>query len=160
MSSSTANKPLELDAVMRSIRPHVKTPETPVRARAAEAASPAAAVEPSHTPAVEPAARAVEQGSASTFEPTVAPAPTAARKTRKPERPDNRVQVDLIPAAGEATVGVYMRLPKSVHQQLKTVVFQNELTEQGHQSIADITREAIAEWLARNRERTQAAQAA
>jgi hypothetical protein len=132
MSSTSANKPLELDAVMRSLRPHVKTPDqTP-----APAVSAAPVAEPVEPAAVEP----------------IDPAPVA-RKPRKPEKSDHRVQVDVIPAAGEATVGVYLRLPKSVHQQLKTVVFQNELTEQGHQSIADITREAITDWLNRNRNR-------
>lgn len=159
MSSSAANKPLELDAVMRSIRPHVKTPDA---ANAANAPTAAPVAAPAAAPAVvapraEPQApiERVERDEARA-EPVMQIAP-ASRKPRRAERVENRVQVDVVPATGEATVGVYMRLPKSVHQQLKTVVFQNELTEQGLQSIADITREAITDWLARNASRSAAA---
>jgi hypothetical protein len=149
MSSSASNKPLELDAVMRSIRPAVKTPElpsapTPAAAPALQTVpSPAAAVA---TPVAESPDSAVKTESS-----------IPARRPRKVERDDNRVQIDVVPALGEATVGVYLRLPKSIHQQLKTVVFQNEITEQGLQSIADISREAISDWLAKHRQRSQAA---
>lgn len=155
MSSPNTKQPLELDAVMRSIRPAVKTPEATARTEQQTSAAPA--VVPSNAPAAM-AASAVDVVPA-----TVAaePAPkidaAAARRPRKAERDDHRVQIDVVPALGEATVGVYLRLPKSIHQQLKTVVFQNELTEQGLRSIADISREAIGDWLAKHRQRTQAA---
>ncbi len=172
MSSSNSTKPLELDAVLRSIRPHVKTPDQPVAITASTAAEDAPEID--NAPMLDREADIDETPAAPV---TIHRPMTSAAGARKPRRADRdgradrdmrtdaraeatsegRVQVDLVPAAGEATVGVYMRLPKSVHQQLKTVVFQNQLTEQGHQSIADITREAITEWLARNRTRTLAA---
>lgn len=147
MSSSAANKPLELDAVMRSIRPAVKTPEVATTPTPAVPASPVGQSAPVPAPAA-----AGEQDIAAKLEPSA-----PARRARKVERDDHRVQIDVVPALGEATVGVYLRLPKSIHQQLKTVVFQNELTEQGLQSIADISREAISDWLAKHRQRSQAA---
>ncbi len=140
-SPVTSPKPLELDAVMRSIRPHVRVPEV-------------------ITPTVAPtASRHNDQPAQSAAEYVQAPIAQAAspisaqKKVKKVEYrvSENRVTIDVVPATGEATVGVYLRLPKSVHQQLKTVVFQNELTEQGLQSIADISREAIAMWLEQNR---------
>jgi len=152
-SPVTSPKPLELDAVMRSIRPHVRVPEviTPTASRHVDQPTQAAA-EYVQAPVAQAIAQATSQPISTTIA-QAAPPISAQKKVKKVEYrvSENRVTIDVVPATGEATVGVYLRLPKSVHQQLKTVVFQNELTEQGLQSIADISREAIAMWLEQNR---------
>ena len=152
-SPVTSPKPLELDAVMRSIRPHVRVPEviTPTVAPTASRQ-----IDQPTQAAAEYVQAPVAQATSQTISTTIAqaaPPISAQKKVKKVEYrvSENRVTIDVVPATGEATVGVYLRLPKSVHQQLKTVVFQNELTEQGLQSIADISREAIAMWLEQNR---------
>jgi len=138
---------------MRSIRPHVRVPEviTPTVAPTASRQ-----IDQPTQAAAEYVQAPVAQATSQTISTTIAqaaPPISAQKKVKKVEYrvSENRVTIDVVPATGEATVGVYLRLPKSVHQQLKTVVFQNELTEQGLQSIADISREAIAMWLEQNR---------